>query len=57
MCYYPDLIARASRILQRMTEERSVLGKLNVIWKTMKSLSMEIRDRILVQRCGHEGVE
>lgn len=57
MCYYPDLIARASRILQRMTEERSVLGKLNVIWKTMKSLSMEIRDRILVQRCGRKGVE
>ena len=57
MCYYPDLIARASRILQRMTEEHSVLGKLNVIWKTMKSLSMEIRDRILVQRCGREGVE
>ena len=40
LCFYPDLISRAAGVLKRMDEEHSVLGKLNVIWKTLKSLSL-----------------
>ena len=34
----------------------SVLGKLNVIWKTLKSLSIEIKERVMLRRCECVGV-
>ena len=42
--------------LKRMSEEHSVLGKLNVIWKTLKSLSLEIKERVMLRRCECVGV-
>lgn len=56
LCFYPDLIARAAGVLKRMSEEHSVLGKLNVIWKTLKSLSLEIKERVMLRRCECVGV-
>ena len=61
LCYYPDILHRAAAQLKKMDEQRSVLGKLNVgligfcdgkmIWKTLKILAVEVKDRILLRKC------
>ena len=51
LCYYPDIIQRASTVLLRISDEHSVFGKLNVIWQALRILTSEIKERILLRKC------
>ena len=61
LCYYPDLLSKAVLLFNQIAHEKTVLGKLNVwftrfanakiLWKTLKTISADVKERLLMRRC------